>query len=763
MITDKILKLKKYLFLISILFLVVSLSHLVYLFLYSDSKVLPEKGGTVSEWLIWNFPSLNPLIGNSKDLNNKYIVSLLYRSLLTYNSTSNKIESDIANCDISNLLNIECFINDNVYWSNWEEITIKDIVETYELLKNVEVNELSNSLLQNTEIISNNNSIIFKNENKDINFLNIFFQPILSSKTINSLSQENIYWNFPTHNWIYSWKYTIKNISSDKTIWVTSITLDKNQYNKSWNIDKLILKIFPSVNNLLKNKELINIFNDNDNLIWDSIPRFNNHKYTLPQYVSLFINKDNIESLELRNYIFNKINRDNLLKILWTENFVKVLNPYLSDKSIKRELENKNFWELISWLWYSKKSKIIENYLPKKKEVYSKEVETKELDERKVEESLNDYLDKLKDTKDLKIDEFQEKSNHIVYPTFIDKYNFLTKDNLLLKWSAWENVEEVYINDYKLKNYNSWDQDFYYRLRESFWTITQWENTYKIYFVENWVKLLKEELIFLYYNNKDVLETEKRKFIIKLLTDKKKASLEEELKIEKENKIKEKKESEEKIEIDKELLKQLSNLNEKLYYNKDLEELSLDLYYTAWQKELETTANFIKDSLDEIWIKIELYPIPLTKLSTIVTNKESYDLLLTWINLWYFDYNIFPYFHSSQVKNWYNLANLKKTWLDILLEDTKSSLRSNKNLSTNKEKILEILKNQQVVKTLYSPKINLLIDKNIKNIKLSDKFTNKSDRKSIYNDIYIKEKRIINTENKWVMNFFSFLLEKLND
>ncbi|NCO31689.1 hypothetical protein GW891_02545 [bacterium] len=49
MITQKFIKLKKYLFLISILFLFTSLFHLIYIFLYEDSKVVPVKGGTISE------------------------------------------------------------------------------------------------------------------------------------------------------------------------------------------------------------------------------------------------------------------------------------------------------------------------------------------------------------------------------------------------------------------------------------------------------------------------------------------------------------------------------------------------------------------------------------------------------------------------------------------------------------------------------------------------------------------------------------------
>jgi hypothetical protein len=35
--------------------------------------------------------------------------------------------------------------------------------------------------------------ITFKNNKQDINFLNVFFQPIISKKTIDSLSKENIF------------------------------------------------------------------------------------------------------------------------------------------------------------------------------------------------------------------------------------------------------------------------------------------------------------------------------------------------------------------------------------------------------------------------------------------------------------------------------------------------------------------------------------------------------------------------------------------
>ncbi len=732
MIYNKIIKLKKYLFLISVLFLVLSLTHLIYSFLYNDSKLVPIKWGTVSEWLIWSFPSLNPL--KPLNWNNKYLVSLLYRSLLQYDSKENKIVSDLASCDIDNLKEIECYLKDNIYWSNWEQITVDDVISTYELIKQSWVNKISSSLLENTTIEKNNNTIIFKNNKSDVNFLNIFFQPILSKATIDTIWNDTIFWDFPTHWEIYSWNFIISNISSDSTLWITKIYLTKNKYNDIWNIEKLIIKLFPNTNSLLQNKEVVNIFNDSWNIIWDSIPRLQSHKYILPQFVWLFINIDNISNIDIRNHILNKINRNNLIQLLWENNFDPVLNPYLTDTDIDKWLENKNFEKIIDSIWYMKKSKIISNFLPSNKN-YSEEVEIKKED--------------IQIPDNLTIDKYQKDSKYIVSPSYVDKYNFITKDDILLEWIAWKWVDAVYINDYKLSNFKSNNAKFYYRLKQSYKTLTPWVNKYKIIFVENWKKTLKEEIFFIYNKDKDSLQKEETKFIKNLyLSD-----------LEKKEKIKK---ATVKIEINKDQLEKLSNLDEKFYYNNDLEKYTLNLYYISTEKELEETALFIKNSLLEIWINVELFPMTISNLSKVLSDKKQYDMILTGINLGYFNYNIFPYFHSSQAKNWYNFSNIKKTSLDILLEDLKSENKNNDNINEIEWKINNIFKKEQILKTLYTPKINLLIDKNIKNVSIPERLANKDERRKIYNTMYIKEEKIIKFENKWFFDFIKYLINKLN-
>ena len=708
----KIMKLKKYLFLISILFFIILLTHLYYIFIYNDSKIIAVQWWTISEWLIWEFPSLNPL--KPLNWNNKYIINLLYRSLLKYEN--NKIISDLASCNIDNLLNIECYLKDNIYWSNWDEINIEDIISTYNVLKNTKINNISSSILKNTKIIKNNNIIIFKNKKKDINILNIFFQPIVSKKIIDNIWNIDLYLDFKTHGQIYSWDFEILNISSDLTLWVTKIFLGRNKFNNNWNISKLILQIFPNINSLLKNKQLINIFNDTNNLIWESIIRFKNYKYTLPQYVSIFINQNNIKNINLRTFILNKIVRKNIINDLWDTNFLSVLNPYLNNLNIDIELKNNEYENIFKVLWYQKKDDIINNESNKK--IYSNEIK-------------------------IDLDKYFKESKYILSPKWIKQSNFINSDNILLVWKVDKNTDFVYLNNYKIQNYKKGNSKFYYRLKENFNNIKQWINKYKIYFEINNKKILKEEISFIYFKNKFKLESEKKNFINNLI-------------LEKNNKNT-------KIEISKERLKKISNLNKDLFYNKDLESFNINLAYIKSTIYLEKTAQLIKNYLYDSWINVTLKPIDIFELNTFVQNKNQYDIFLAWINLWNFKHNIFPYFHSSQSENGYNFSNIKKASLDILLEELKINTKNNSKKTKLISDTLNILSKQQIIKVLYSPKINLLIDKNISNVIIPKILTNKSSRSLIYKHIYIKEDRIINFYNKWLINFFKFLLKKIND
>lgn len=733
MIKKNLYKLKKYLFLISIFTLFVTFTHIFYKYIYYDAKSLPIKWWTISEWIVWEVSHLNPLISTSDY--NKYIINILYRSLLKYDVKEKKIVSDLANCDIANLAYVECFLETNIYWSNKKPITVKDVVSTYNILKTTNVNPVIKTLLADTTIEEKANSIIFKNTKKNINFLNIFFQPILNEELVNNLWIEELNKPFsPNKDSIYSGKYKVSLIKEDKNLWIVELVLEKNEnyFNNNIYIDKIIFKFFKNWSFILKNKDIINIFNDDENLIWKSVPRLQSNYYSLPKYTSVFINSEKIVSKSLRNFLLNKIDREKLIKVLWKERYKEVINPYLTDYVIDKDTDNKNIESIMLNNGYYKKSElaklILWNDISK---TQSGEVKTSD--------------------KAISIKEIEEKENtnlSYIESWLSKKYSFVTEDDILLKWSIKnDNPSAVYIDDYKLQWYKAWDSYFYYRLKEdNYETIKEGKNPYKIYFEIKWKKVLKEDLIVFYYKDATRLEKEKTAFYESFI---------------KKEPVVQSTEPTKEVTIEPELKKKLDAIDDKYFYNKNIEKYTLKLIYLWTEKDLIDTAEFIRTTLWEYWIDVQLQSVDLNDLSKFISSWDSfnnYDMILAWINLGYFDFNIYPYFHSSQAKLWYNFSNIKKLSLDIILEDINSNKIHEETLKDKQINALKIIKDEQVVKTLYTPLLNLLIDKNINNISSKNSIlSGQIDRVGYLSQIYINEKREINYKNKWPFDFIKFL------
>jgi len=351
-------KLKKYLFLISLVLLLVIGAHMIFLYLYEDAKEVPVKGWVVSEWIIWEFPHLNPLILSTD--HNKYINNLLYRSLLSYDLEEGKISNDLASCDTSNLLYVECYLENNISWSNGEPITSEDIISTFNLFKKSEVNPVMSSLLAETEIEEKDGVIIFSNEKKEISFLNVFFQPILPASVINNLTSQEMESSFSPLDSIYSGRYVIGSVDQDETVGITTITLERNTnyFQNNMFIDTLILKLFKDENHFLKHKNSVNIFNDKQNILWESIPRLASFEYILPQFVSVFLNSETIESETMRNYVLRNINRTDLIANLWVDAVQDVKNPFLSETEI--DVEKTSDLAFTLWRqWYQTKQELV--------------------------------------------------------------------------------------------------------------------------------------------------------------------------------------------------------------------------------------------------------------------------------------------------------------------------------------------------------------------------------------------------------------------
>lgn len=737
MIKTNLLKLKKYLFLISLFILLITFSHIVYEYVFFDAKSIPIKGWTISEWIVWEVSHLNPLISTTDY--NKYIISILYRSLLKYDVIEKKIVWDLANCDISNLAYIECFLETNINWSNGKPITVKDVVSTYNILKTINVNPVIKSLLADTTIEEKTNSIVFRNTKRNINFLNVFFQPILNEEVINNLWVDDLNKPFsPNKDSLYSGKYKVVLIKEDQNLWIVELSLEKNEnyFQNNVYIDKLIFKFFKDANSIIKNKDVINIFNDSENILWKSVPRLQSNYYTLSKYTAVFINSDKIVSKSLRNFLLNKIDREKLIKVLGKDLYNEIKNPYLTDYNVDKKIENKNIESIMENSWFYKKSELSKLILGNeliKTQTWNVDVKTED--------------------KSISIKDIEAKENiNLLYieSGLSKKYSFITEDDVLLKWSIKnDKPTAIYIEDYKLKWYKEWESYFYYRLKEeSYETIKEWKNQYKIYFEIKWKKVLKEEFVVFYYKDESKLEKSKNSFYESFIKA---------IKQPEENKQK----VEKKVTIDDSVKLKLDSIDDKYFYNKNLEKYTLKLMYIWWEKDIAGTSEFIKTTLSEYGINIQADSIDVTDLWKFISDWYSfnnYDMILAGINLWYFDFNIYPYFHSSQVKSGYNFSNVKKLSLDLILEEINSNKIDKETLQKKQQQALNIIKDEQIVKTLYTPLLNLLVDKNIHNkADFNSIWSWQIDRIAYLSQIYINEKKEVNYKEKWLVNFFKFL------
>lgn len=703
---ENINRLKKYLFLISMFFSIVIWWHIVYVYLYDEAKEFPVSWGSVSEWIIGDFPHLNPLVV-SQDYN-KNIIFFLYRSLLKFDYEKNEITSDLANCDITNLSYIECTLKDDVYWSNGEKITPLDVVSTYNILKNSDINNTLWSLIKDTTIENRAGVITFSNKVKDISFLTILFQPIVAKNVLDNIWNKELYGKFNPIDGLYSGPYMIETVSYDDSLWIQKLILTKNEYYKEKEvlIAKYIYKIFKDQNHFLKHKDLINIFFDKSKIIGDTLPRLAKNSYFLNQYNALFINEERIKSPELRNFILWKIDINNIIKHLW-KSYKEVNNIFLNEtESQKYDIKSTNLENIIKEMGYYKKDYLANIIVEEKRE---------KIEEEKI---TNNNL------------------SYIISP-ISKQYSFSNENNILIEGKInSKNPDEIFINEYKLSAYKKWEKTFYYRLKTDFNNLSAGRNDYKVYFISNGNKELVEEFSIIYSSDKEKLKKLENDFNEKLTNS----------------------QNENSINIDESNKQKILALNDNAFYDKNLNKLTFRIYYIENKEELLWVINIIKNLLESYGIGIEALPISITDLNKKIINEEKdYDMIIVGLDLGYFPFHMYPYFHSSQAKWGYNFSNIKNLNLDILLEEIKSNILSKEKVSELEVKANEILKEKQIVRPLYTKESIALIDNNIKHFSLP---VNISSDLAINNALlwaYVSSEKNIDFSKKNFWDFTQFI------
>lgn len=258
-------------------------------------------------------------------------------------------------------------------------------------------------------------------------------------------------------------------------------------------------------------------------------------------------------------------------------------------------------------------------------------------------------------------------------------------------------------------------------------------------------KIAKETLTLYRSSSQEELDAKEKEYLGKISSEKTNSELE----------------SKKREQTKKTLTEKIVPLDSAYYYNRDLKKMSLNLSFTNQSSFFKPIAQDIQSTLEQIGIEMTIQELKTEDIQNIVANGEKkYDMILTGINLGLFDYNIFPFFHSGQAEKGFNFSKMKNVALDILLEKLKSSQLNSESLNYIKSEILDILKKENVVFTLYSPYNSFFIDKNLKQVKTVNVIPYSSSIYDLGENMYLKEGRTLDINSKSFIGFFYWILEE---
>lgn len=172
--------------------------------------------------------------------------------------------------------------------------------------------------------------------------------------------------------------------------------------------------------------------------------------------------------------------------------------------------------------------------------------------------------------------------------------------------------------------------------------------------------------------------------------------------------------------------------------NSDDEILELTLT-TVNQPENVKAAELVKQSWEEIGVKVNLQIIEGSRISREIIKPRNYEILLFGIIVGS-NPDPYPFWHSSQVQDpGLNLSQMSNREVDRLLENARSTLDPEEQ-QKNYQRFQDILVSEIPAIFLYNPTYTYVVDEKIKGINV-DRIITPADRYNNLEDWYIKTKR----------------------
>ena len=258
---------KKYFLFLSVFFVFAISAHLVFLYLSEDAVRSPEEGGTVNIGLIGTVPNLNPAVYGT-DPTGDYLLRFLSRSLLRYNVETQQMEGDLANCNLGkNFSEIKCYVKNDAKWSDGTPVTKEDILATYKMFQNDDLNKTAKKLLENITIDDQGEYIQFSGK-ADVLVLDMLLYPIIQKGVVDKIKKDT----FSVSENLSSGPYVFEKRESDEKTNSEKVSFIKNEKNKKEQtyIQRYVFRFFHDKNELVANKDSLNIVLPNSMV--DSFP-----------------------------------------------------------------------------------------------------------------------------------------------------------------------------------------------------------------------------------------------------------------------------------------------------------------------------------------------------------------------------------------------------------------------------------------------------------------------------------------------------------
>lgn len=321
---------------------------------------------------------------------------------------------------------------------------------------------------------------------------------------------------------------------------------------------------------------------------------------------------------------------------------------------------------------------------------------------------------------------------YIKQPTSLSPH-FTSESYFEIQGTPPPGTTKIIINDFILKKFNPKKKTYSYSVKPDFLNLTIWENIYRVSFYAD-TKLLAEESLTVYYNTDATLLA------------------------------KEKTLWEEKNTPAPETPVNNDTLDPKKLYNRQWKLLKIRILVQSDSPFLETIWDRLSLKLQEYSTEVELKKMTWEEIRKIAMEQpNSYDIILSTVNLWLLYYDVSSIFHSVRSKNQNNFSWIKKPELDALLSKLTEKLYYN---SPDKLRILEsniqkIIEKEEIIKTLGSPLRYINIKPTIQNISIPEFIVGNELLSDILARSYFKIWYKISDGEKSIFWFLSWLKNEL--